>query len=106
MKKNLWLVPAIASVAFFVFSLKAVVDVGPLGFLPLIFDSGIWGYQVTIDLFSAVTIALVLGSNYAKKYGIRMSPWVVLTIFTGSIGLFAFMARLRYAHESANDKAL
>jgi hypothetical protein len=106
MKKNLWLVPALASAAFLAFSLKAALAEGPTGFLPVHINNGLWGYQVFIDLCSAATTALVLSATYAKKYGIRMVPWIVLTILTGSIGLFAFMARLRYAHEAANGKTL
>lgn len=45
-------------------------------------------------------MALLLSVPLARRHGIRMLPWVVLTVATGSIGLLALVARLLYAQEA------
>lgn len=96
MKKNLWIVPALASAAFGAFTLQIVFAEGLFGFLGEKFQSG-WGLQVLMDLFISLFIGLCLAVPYAKKLGIRPAFWVVLTATLGSVGFLAFAARLLYA---------
>ncbi len=104
MKKNLWMVPALASVLFLAFTLKVMATESPFGFVTEHLRNG-WGMQIGIDLFSAATVALLLSRPYRRKHNIRMWPWVLLTVATGSIGLFAFAARILYAEGRASDKS-
>lgn len=106
MKKNLWILPALASLLFFTFSLEVVLTEGPWGFWVEHTARNGWGYQIFIDLVSAATIGLLFASPQARKYGVRPAPWVVLTILTGSIGLWAFVARILYAKETKSAAAL
>ncbi|CAN5554224.1 hypothetical protein BH09MYX1_BH09MYX1_40530 [soil metagenome] len=100
MKKQIWLLPAAGSFAFSVFSVRTMVAEGPLGFVDEHLRNG-WSAQIGIDLLSSATVALFFGAPLARRHGIRMLPWVVLTILTGSVGLLAFAARILHARGSA-----
>ncbi len=103
MKNHVWLVPAAASVAFLIFSLRVVATGGLFGFVTEHMRDG-WGAQIGIDLLSAATIALFFMAPQARRYGIRFWPWVILTLLTGSIALFALAARILHARAAASDK--
>jgi hypothetical protein len=105
MKKNLWLVPAIASAGFFLFSVRVMLSDGPFGFVTEHTRNGLsgWSAQVAIDLFTSLTLGLFFAVPQARKHGIRPLPWIVLTVLLGSIGLLAFAARLLYAREAASN---
>jgi hypothetical protein len=101
--KHVWLIPTAASIAFLLFTVWVVMTEGPLGFLAE-HSRNAWGAQIGIDLFNSLMVALVLAVPIARRQRVRAWPWVVLTCATGSIGIFAFMARIayvRYAHEGS-----
>ncbi len=50
------------------------------------------GWQVIIDLVIALILVLTWLVPEAKKAGRNPWPWVVLTIFTGSIGPLLYLA--------------
>lgn len=100
MNNRRWIVPAVASAAFLVFSVCVMVLEGPFGFLAEHAHGG-WGAQVAIDLFTSVTVGLALVWGRAQKVGVRRLPWVLLTVATGSIGLLAFIARVFYVEAGA-----
>lgn len=95
-----WLVPALASLAFLVFSTVVATREGPFGFLVEHVRNG-WGAQIALDLVLSVTVALLFVAPVARRVGVRVAPWVVLTVLTGSIGLLALVARVRYAQTKA-----
>ncbi|MBP9113517.1 MAG: hypothetical protein KBF88_11965 [Polyangiaceae bacterium] len=96
MKNKLWMIPALASLLFLAFTVQVVMAEGLFGFLSEHYRTE-WGKQVGIDLISSITIGLFFAVAKAKRVGVRSLPWVILTVLTGSIGLFAFAARLLYA---------
>ncbi len=99
--KHVWLVPAVAAVAFFLFSVWTIVSTGqPLGFIAEHTHST-WGAQIGIDLLNAAVAGLVLGAPLASKYGFRLWPYAVLTFATGSPGVLALAARVLYARHRA-----
>jgi hypothetical protein len=104
MKKHLWVVPAVASVLFLGFTLQVMTTESLFGFVTEHCRSG-WGLQIFIDLVSAATVALVFSRHACREHNIRQWPWVLLTVATGSIGLFAFAARIFYAEAAALEKA-
>jgi len=57
MNKARWLLPAIASLAFLVFSVVVAAREGLFGFLGEHQRNG-WGAQITIDLVTATVVAL------------------------------------------------
>lgn len=95
MGRTHWLVPALASLAFLVFSIGVASREGLFGFLVEHQRNG-WGAQIGIDLVLSVIVALVFIAPVARQAGVRMAPWLVLTVLTGSIGLLALVARVRY----------
>ncbi len=99
--KHVWLLPALAAVGFFSFSVWTIASTGqPLGFLAEHTHSA-WGAQIGIDLLDACVAGLVLGAPLARRYGFRLWPYVVLTFATGSPGVLALAARVLYAHHAA-----
>jgi hypothetical protein len=91
-----WLVPALGSLAFLVFSIVVATREGPFGFIVEHSRNG-WSAQITIDLVTSMLIAILFVAPVARRVGVRMAPWVVLILLTGSIGLLALVARVRYA---------
>lgn len=103
--KQLWMIPAIASLAFLAYSVWVMVTDGPFGFVAE-HTRNPWGVQIGIDLVASVAVGLCFAVVKARKAGVRPVPWVVLTVLTGSIGLLAFCARLLYVGpERASNRA-
>jgi hypothetical protein len=92
----LWLIPATASVAFFLFSAWVVATDGPLGFAAE-HTRNAWGAQIGLDLANSLLVALIFAVPAARRHRVRAWPWVLLTCGTGSVGLFALLARVAHA---------
>lgn len=93
-----WKVPALASCAFLLWSLVAVVLEGPFGFWPVHIGS-LWNNQVWFDLLLAVSIGWTAMLPAARSLGMRLLPWAIITLLTGCIGLTAMAARLLWLRE-------
>ena len=94
-RKNTWLFPAGLSLAFFVFSLSAVVVEGPIAFWAE-HTRNLWGNQIWFDLLLAVAIAWYFVVPKARAVGMSLAPWLALVVGTGSIGVLAMVARLLF----------
>lgn len=103
MNNRLWLVPAGLALAFFSYSLWCIVTAGPLGFV-VEHTRNRWSAQIGLDLVNSAVLCLFMAAPLARRYGIRMLPWVVLTLATGSIALFALAARILYARSKTADR--
>lgn len=83
-------------IPFALWSSLVVVDHGYFGFLELALREP-WGAQVLTDL----TIALVLFTSFAipdaRRRGITIWPYVVLTVLLGSIGALAYVVHREVA---------
>lgn len=78
-------------IPFSVLSIYAVMQVGYIG----IFDYHLHspaGWQVFADLVVALILVLSWMIPNAKKRGRNPVPWVVLTLFLGSIGPLLYLA--------------
>ena len=93
--KNSWIPFAFFSAIFLALSIQAVMSEGAFGFWPE-HTRNLWGNQIWYDLLLAVVAALAFIIPRAKAIGMNVLPWTLLTLATGSIGLYAFMARLLY----------
>jgi hypothetical protein len=100
--KNGWLFPAALSIAFLLFSLQAIISEGALGFWPE-HTLNLWGNQIWFDLLLAVGIGWFLVVPQAKVQGMRLFPWLVLIVCTGSIGFLAMIARMLYLQEHSDQ---
>lgn len=101
-----WLVPALAVVPLAGATIHALVTDGAAAFWPVPTGSP-WGLQLWSDRLMGVTAAFYLLQNRARAAGMKSEVWVLLVIFTGSLGLLPMLARTLYcerrqslAHES------
>ncbi len=90
-----WVLPALLSLSFFLFSLYTSISEGPLGFWAD-HTRSFWGNQIWFDLLQLCGIAWFFVVPRAKAKGVRLVPWLVLIICTGSIGFLALTARVLY----------
>ena len=72
---------------------------GWAGFWPL-HQAGVWGNQIWFDLLLAVGVAWSLLLPRARSVGMRVVPWTLFVLATGSIGLCAMFARCLYLEAS------
>jgi hypothetical protein len=87
-----WLVPALAAVPLAAWTLYAFMAEGPTAFWPVPSGS-VWGIQIWFDRLMSVTAAFFLLQNRARAAGMKSEIWVILVIFTGSLGLLTMLAR-------------
>lgn len=100
---HLWLLPAIASLVFLVFSVWAIVKQGLFGFWVEHSLRSLWGNQIWFDLLLMASIAWYLVLPQARKLGMSLPFWLLLIVSTGSIGFLAMLARLLFLQEKAHS---
>jgi hypothetical protein len=100
--KNHWQFPAILSLLFLLFSVRAIVSEGLLGFW-VEHTRNLWGNQIWFDLLLAVGIGWYLVVPQAKALGMRLYLWLAFIVCTGCIGFLAMIARLLYLQEESRD---
>jgi hypothetical protein len=88
-----WTLPALLSAALAVFSAWTIAAEGPAGFWSN-HASNLWGNQVWFDLILSLGLGWALILPRARALRMRLVPWAVLLVATGSIGLFALVARV------------
>jgi hypothetical protein len=84
------LVAAGVLLAFTVYSLWVVAGHGYTGFLALAWREP-WGMQMLLDLVIACSFGIGWMIADAKKHAVTPWPFVVTTIFLGSIGLLGYV---------------
>ncbi|HEY5926487.1 MAG TPA: DUF2834 domain-containing protein [Kofleriaceae bacterium] len=85
-------VAALVLAAFGAFSIWVAAGYGFTGFLSLAAREP-WALQMLLDLAIACSFAIGWMLHDAKKRGIKPWPYVVLTIFTGSVGVLVYVVR-------------
>ena len=90
-----WLVPAAVLLPFTAFTVLAIIMEGVDGFWPVLMGS-YWGVQIWFDRLLSVTAAFFLLQNRARAVGMKSEVWVIIVIFTGSIGLLVMLAQTVY----------
>jgi hypothetical protein len=83
---------ALVLVPFTAFSLWVVARHGYTGFLTLAGNEP-WALQLLIDLVIACSIGMGWVAGDARKRGITAWPYLVTTLFLGSIGILAYVVR-------------
>lgn len=99
-----WLLAATASSLFAIWTGYAVFAGGWAGFWPL-HQAGVWGNQIWFDLLLAVGAAWSLLLPRARSVGMRVVPWTLFVLATGSIGLCAMLARCLYLEASPQGES-
>lgn len=97
-QKGSWAFPAALSAALLSWSLVSIVTEGPFGFWTE-HTRNLWGNQIWFDLLLATGIAWTLIVPRAKSLGMRLFPWFVFVLCSGSIGFLAMMARYLYLRD-------
>lgn len=96
-----WLVPVVVVVPFAAWTGLAIVEQGLFDYLPTLLGSD-WGLQLWFDRLMSVTAAFYLLQNRARAAGMKSEVWVIVVIFTGSIGLLLMLARTLYRERKAD----
>lgn len=76
--------------AFTAYSLVVVAGHGATGFLALAAREP-WALQMLLDLVIACAFGIGWMRSDARKHGIAIAPFVVLTVALGSIGLLGYV---------------
>jgi hypothetical protein len=90
-----WLVPVLVVVPFVGWTALAVIEEGLDAFWAA-HTGSMWGMQIWYDRLLSVTVAFFLLQNRARAVGMKSEVWVLLVIFTGSIGLLSMLAQTLY----------
>ncbi|WP_298433857.1 hypothetical protein [uncultured Jannaschia sp.] len=90
-----WILPALGAAGLTLWSLLAITRGGPFGFW-VEHTRNAWGVQIWIDLLLAIAVALTALVPAARAEGMRVVPWLLLVLATGSIGVCAMAARLSW----------
>ena len=101
--KHGWIIPAVFSVFFFVFSVIAVINEGSMGFWTELLHN-MWGNQIWFDLLFAGSIGWLLIVPEAKVRKMSITLWLLLIITTGCIGFLGMISRLLYLREHPDVK--
>jgi len=70
----------------------AIYEMGLMGFFEAATSSA-WALQITFDLVVALTFVNVWMWKDARKHGINPLPYVIGTVFTGSISPMVYLLR-------------
>lgn len=97
---RIWLVPAVALVAFASWTAFAFAreDVSAL----LAGAGSLWGMQVWFNLLISVTVAFFFLQPRARKVGMKSEVWVLLVVLTGGLGLLFMLAQMLYLESRAS----
>jgi hypothetical protein len=93
-----WMLPAVLSFTFFVFSTYTGTVEGPLGFW-VEHTRNLWGNQIWFDLLLSTSIGWLFMVPQARAVGMRLPVWLVLIAATGNIGFMAMLARMLWLRE-------
>lgn len=95
-----WRYPAALSAAFLLYSAYTVSREGSTGFW-VEHTRNLWGVQIWFDLLQAAILGFALLVPRARAQGVRLVPWFVVVVATGSVGLMALVARVLYLEARA-----
>ena len=98
-----WLVPTAVVVPFMAWTGFAMTKEGLVAFWPVLMGS-YWGVQIWFDRLMSVTIAFFLLQNRARAGGMKSEVWVIVVIFTGSIGLLLMLAQTVFLERKGPGK--
>jgi hypothetical protein len=90
--RNTLIAASLVLAAFGTYSIWVVAGHGYTGFLTLAGREP-WGMQMLLDLVIACTIGTGWMVGDARKHGIATWPFMIATLFLGSLGLLAYIVR-------------
>ena len=90
---NSWILPAVLSAGFLLFSLYTVAAEGLVQFW-INHTNTFTGNQVWFDLLLAIGIAFTFMAPEARRLGMKPGPWLIGICLTGCIAVLAMLARM------------
>lgn len=102
--RQVWMAPAALACLLLLWSVYAVVTEGPLAFWRHHTEDA-WANQIWFDLLLSIGVGFALLAPGARAMGMRVAPWLVLIICTGSVGILAMLARYLFLRERAPASA-
>jgi hypothetical protein len=93
--KNIWILPALLSLAFFALSVQAVIAEGQMGFWEEHTHS-VWGNQIWFDLLFAASIGWLFILPRARAANMNLPVWFLAIASSGNIAFLAMVSRLLY----------
>jgi hypothetical protein len=84
------LAAALLLAAFLVYSMWVMLGLGYTGFLSLAAREP-WAMQMLLDLVIACSFGIGWMTADARKHGITTWPFIITTVFTGSVGLLGYV---------------
>jgi hypothetical protein len=103
--QNIWMFPALLSLAFFAWSLFAVLTEGPMGFW-VEHTRNLWGNQIWFDLLLSIGIGWALIAPRAKAQAMSIWLWLAFILATGSIGFLAMFTRLLFLEQRNHKQSM
>lgn len=98
---------AFVLVDFVAFTAWVTATGGPVGEVLALFSVNPWVVQVFVDLVLALSLVCVWIWNDARSRGANPVPWVLATVFIGSIAPLAYLlARPGNAGERRGERAV
>lgn len=79
----------------------AIYHYGYIGFFEVLLSNAV-GIQVLVDLCIALAMVVVWMVRDARERGISATPYIVVTLFIGSIGPLAYLIRRESVSVPAN----
>lgn len=95
-----WFVAALFALLFALWSGHAIMLEGPWSFWYEHIRNA-WSNQIWFDLLMAVSAAFALLLPRVRAVGMRPLPWLIFILCSGSVGLFAMLARCLYLETQA-----
>ena len=101
--RHAWVLPALLSAAFLVFSLYTIAQEG---IWPVIenHSQNLWGNQVWFDLLIGLGISWAVMLPRARALGMLPWPWLLAVIVTANIAMLAMLARVLFLDARARSK--
>lgn len=100
--KGQWVLPALLSALFFLFSLVTVIQDGLLQFW-VNHTTNLAGNQVWVDLLFAIAIGFFLIAPRARAVGMPLLPWALAVLTTACVALLPMLARLLWLEHRARS---
>ena len=87
--RTIW---AILLIAFAALNLYALASAGAGALIVYPTTLPTWGVVATVDLVLALCVGMYWMVLDARRRGVSATPFIILTLLTGSVGLLAYLA--------------
>lgn len=83
----------VAFVGFLALNIAAMAKHGLAGVIPALTTGNLWSTTFNVDLVLALSMVMVWMVQDARKHGMSVFPYLLITLTTGSLGPFLYLLR-------------